>query len=506
MKFKSAKGNWRTAGFFLQLYKLKVMRWNKHTLWPLTIFIIAAFFSSCEKNGQNELDTSENTDTSDVAYWLTTGDGSSLLKAVNQRIVFVEENLGLPTIEVDTTQRFQSIDGFGFSLTGGSAYLIHEKLPAPKRTELLQEIFSNKESGIGVSYLRISIGASDLDDHVFSYNDLPSGQTDTDLTAFSLAEDQKHLIPVLKEIISLNPEIKIMASPWSAPAWMKTNNSPRGGSLKPEYYAVYANYFVKYIQGMAKEGIEIDAITIQNEPENPNNNPSMLMTAAEQALFVKKHLGPAFENAGIKTRIVIFDHNCDHPNYPIDVLNDAEAKQYIDGTAFHLYIGEIEALSEVQKAHPDKNIYFTEQWTSSEGKFAGDLRWHTENLIIGATRNWSRNVLEWNLASDPQFKPHTDQGGCTMCLGALTIDDQNITRNVSYYIIAHASKFVRPGSIRVASNLTTEFPNVAFITPAGKKVLIVLNDSETLKKFAIMFKNKSAQVSLAAGSVGTFIW
>lgn len=469
----------------------------------LAIIFVVAALTSCEKNVQNDFD--KKNITGNIEFWLTTGDRSSLFHKVDENLSFGEENTDLPVIEVDTTQQFQTIDGFGFSLTGGSAYLIHQKLAAAKRSELLREIFSPDNSGIGVSYLRISIGASDLDEHVFSYNDLQAGKTDTDLSEFSLAEDKKYLVPILKEILTINPEIKIMGSPWSAPAWMKTNNSAKGGSLKPEYYSAYADYFVKYIQEMEKEGILIDAITIQNEPENPNNNPSMLMTSTEQALFIKKHLGPAFEKADIKTRIVLFDHNCDHPNYPIDILNDADAKKYIDGTAFHLYLGEIEALSKVQNAHPDKNLYFTEQWTSSEGKFDGDLRWHVKNLIVGATRNWSRNVLEWNLAADPQSNPHTDEGGCTMCLGALTIGDE-VTRNVSYYIIAHASKFVRPGSVRVASNITSDLHNVAFITPAGKKVLIVVNDSETLRKFAIKFKGRSAQVSLGAGSVGTFVW
>jgi glucosylceramidase len=476
---------------------------NKNILWRLAIFFVVAVFLSCDKNSQNDFDN-KSTGAGDIEFWLTTGDRSSLFHKIDQNLSFVEENTDLPVIEVDTTQQFQTIDGFGFSLTGGSAYLIHQKLTAPKRNELLREIFSAENSGIGVSYLRISIGASDLDAHAFSYNDLQTGKTDTDLSEFSQAEDQKYLVPVLKEILTINPDLKIMGSPWSAPAWMKTNDSTKGGSLKPEYYSVYADYFVKYIQAMKKEGIIIDAITIQNEPENPNNNPSMVMTSGEQALFIKKHLGPAFEKANIKTRVVIFDHNCDHPNYPIDILNDAEAKKFIDGTAFHLYLGEIEALSEVQNAHPDKNLYFTEQWTSSEGKFDGDLRWHVKKLIVGATRNWSRNVLEWNLASDPQLNPHTD-GGCTMCLGALTIGDE-VIRNVSYYIIAHASKFVRPGSLRVASNITNDLHNVAFITPAGKKVLIVVNDSETLRKFAIKFKESSARVSLGAGSVGTFVW
>jgi glucosylceramidase len=465
------------------------------------IFLITlVLFVSCDKNGQDKVSESAG---GPVEFWLTKGDKSALLEQT-KGIAFDKENKTQDVIEVDTTQRFQSIDGFGFSLTGGSAYLLNQKLTPDVREKLLRELFLHKE-GIGVSYLRISIGASDLDDHVFSYNDLPQGKTDRALSNFSLAEDQKNLIPVLKQIVALNPDIKIMGSPWSAPPWMKDNKSFKGGSLLKENYGAFADYFVKYIQGMEQEGIRIDAITLQNEPENPKNNPSMVMTSAEQAEFVKNHLGPAFEKAAIKTRIVVFDHNCDHPNYPIEILNDPAAKKYIDGSAFHLYLGNIEALSEVQKAHPDKNIYFTEQWTSPEGTFDGDLRWHTRNLVVGATRNWARNVLEWNLAADPQFNPHTDQGGCTMCLGALTIGD-SVSRNVSYYIIAHASKFVRPGSVRVASNIVGDLHNVAFVTPEGKKVLIVVNDSDTPKDFSIRYADRYAPVSLAAGSVGTFVW
>lgn len=461
--------------------------------------IVVVLTSSCERNG-----TSQHLAAIDkpIEFWLTTGDKSSLLKEVNG-VGFSNDPIRPLVIDVDTTQQFQSIDGFGFSLTGGSAYLINQKLTADQRDKLLRELFL-ADQGIGVSYLRISVASSDLDDHVFSYNDLPKGKTDDKLEKFSMTEDQKNLIPVLKQIVALNPDIKIMGSPWSAPPWMKSNNSFKGGSLKKEYYASYAHYFVRYIQAMAKEGITIDAITLQNEPENPKNNPSMLMSSSEQAEFVKL-LGPAFEKAGIKTKIIVFDHNCDHPNYPIEILNDAAAKRYVDGSAFHLYLGDISALSEVQKAHPDKSIYFTEQWTSPEGKFDGDLRWHTRNLIVGATRNWAKNVLEWNLAADTQFNPHTDEGGCTMCLGALTIGD-SVSRNVSYYIIGQASKFVPPGSVRIASNIVSDLHNVAFITPDGRKVLIVVNDSDNAKEFSIRFNDQSASASLAAASVGTFVW
>ena len=466
------------------------------------LFVFFGLLTACAGEKNEKIPKTER---GDIAFWLTTGDKTSLFE-MRSSLDFGGQEINPETfIEIDTSQQFQTIDGFGYSLTGGSADLIHQKLNAEQRTALLKELFLTDGNSIGVSYLRLSIGASDLDDHVFSYNDLPPGKTDPELKNFSLKEDEENLIPVLKEILALNPQIKIMGSPWSPPAWMKTNNHPKAGSLKPEYYDAYALYFVKYIQGMAKEGIRIDAITIQNEPENPHNTPSLLMTAEEQARFVKNNLGPAFEKTGIKTKIIVFDHNCDHPEYSIAILNDAEARKHIDGSAFHLYLGEIEALSKVQEAHPDKSIYFTEQWTSGEGEFHGDLQWHTKNLIVGATRNWSRNVLEWNLAADPNFDPHTEDGGCTQCMGALTIGD-SVTRNVSYYIIAHASKFIRPGSVRVASNIADGLHNVAFVNPEGKKVLVVVNDHSTPKNFAIKFNGRLAEASLPAGAVGTYVW
>ena len=481
---------------------------TKNSICTSPLFIIVCFglltgcsTSQSDKAAGTDKDPDDNTK---IEFWSTTADQSSLLAKTSLALSPAAETNN-PIIEVNPDQHFQTIDGFGYALTGGSAYLINQKLNASQREALLKELFLTDGSNIGISYLRLSIGASDLDDHVFSYDDLPSGKTDPELKNFSLAEDQKNLIPVLKQILALNPAIKIMGSPWSPPVWMKSNKLPKGGKLLPEYYSVYANYFVKYNQEMAKEGIVIDAITPQNEPEHPGNTPSLAMTAPEQTDFVKNHLGPAFENAGLKTKIVVYDHNCDHPDYPISILNDPAAKKYVDGSAFHMYLGEITALSKVHDAHPDKNVYFTEQWTSGKGDFGGDLRWHVKNLIVGATRNWSRVVLEWNLAADPEFNPHTSDGGCTECQGALTIGN-SVRRNVSYYIIAHASKFVRPGVVRVASNITGGLHNVAFINPDGKMVLIVVNDNSETKKFTVKFKDSFANATLSAGGVGTFVW
>jgi glucosylceramidase len=257
---------------------------------------------------------------------------------------------------------------------------------------------------------------------------------------------------------------------------------------------------------MKARGITIDAITPQNEPLHPGNNPSMLMTAVQQADFIKNHLGPAFQTAGINTKIIIYDHNLDRPDYPITVLNDAAAKAFVDGSAFHLYAGDVSAMATVRNAHPTKNIYFTEQWTGANGSFDGDLKWHVKNVIIGTMRNWSKVALEWNLAADPNYNPHTP-GGCTECKGALTITTTGaVAKNVAYYIISHASKFVPAGSVRIASNTPTGLPNVAFRTPEGKKVVVLLNELTVEASFNIKFNGSWALATLAPGAVATYVW
>lgn len=435
-----------------------------------------------------------------ISYWYTKADQSQLIAQQTTALNFGTSTGASTAISIDSAIAFQTIDGFGYTLTGGSATLINT-LPTANRNALLQELFS--ASGIGVSYLRVSMGASDLSAQVFSYNDMPTGQTDPALANFSLANDTVDLIPLLQQILAINPNIKILGSPWSPPVWMKSNGSSIGGNLLPQYYASYANYFVKYIQAMKAKGITIDAVTIQNEPEHGGNNPSMLMTSAEQANFIKNNLGPAFQAASITAKIIVWDHNCDHPNYPIEVMNDAAAKQYINGAAFHLYAGSVDALSTVHFAHPDKHVYFTEQWTGANGSFDGDLKWHTKNVIIGSMRNWSRNALEWNLANDPTFGPHTP-GGCTECKGALTINGTSITKNVSYYIIGQVAKFVPAGSVRVSSS--GSLPNVAFVRADGKKVLLVLNEGSTVQTFDIAQGGKYATTTLPAGTVATYVW
>jgi glucosylceramidase len=441
----------------------------------------------------------------EVDYWLTNGAKNTFLQKQTGILTFGSTYNVYPNIEVDATQTYQTIDGFGFTLTGGSAQSIN-KLNSQKRKELLQELFGKTDNAIAISYLRISIGASDLNATPFTYNDLPAGQTDVSLDQFSLNPDTNDVIPMLKEILVINPQIKILATPWSPPTWIKDNNNFIGGSLKPDYYGVYANYFVKYIQKMKQEGISITAITPQNEPLHPGNNPSMFMSAQQQAVFIKNHLGPAFVSANLPTKIIIYDHNCDRPDYPLSILNDVAANPFVDGSAFHLYAGDINVLSTIHNAFPNKNLYFTEQYTGSSGTFDGDLKWHMKNVIIGSMRNWSKVALEWNLANDVNFGPHTP-GGCTTCKGGLTIKGtDSFERNVGYYIIAHASKFVPAGSIRIGSTQTANLNTVSFKTPAGKTILIIENDGSTNELFNIKSNGKWVTTSLDAGAVATFIW
>lgn len=438
-----------------------------------------------------------------IGFWLTDPEKAILFQKQTEAQPVSDTEL---KVIIDPETSFQRMDGFGFTLSQGSAKHLLGMSDAA-RTLLLQELFGNGENDIRISYLRLAVAASDLNEFPFSYNELEDSlATDPALENFSLSYDTVDVIPVLKQILSINPEIKLMASPWSPPKWMKDNKDTRGGSLLEEFEGVYACYLVNYIKAMQEQGFEIDALTIQNEPLHPGNNPSLLMLPEQQARFIGVYLGPAFAENRINTKIVIYDHNADRPDYPITVLNDTLANPFIDGSAFHLYGGEIEALSEVHQAFPDKNIYFTEQWIGAPGNLAGDMLWHVKNLIIGASRNWAKTVLEWNLASNPELTPHTDRGGCDRCLGAVTIDGDSVTRNPAYYVIAHASKFVDPGSVRIDSNFFEGLPNVAFLRPDGKKVLIVLNEAQKPISFQIEEKEKIFFAELNPGATGTWIW
>jgi glucosylceramidase len=450
--------------------------------------------------------------TSEVDAWLTTPEqsGARLTKqpfALN--FASAAGDASQPIIEVNPQQQYQAIDGFGAAVTGSSAYLLQRKMTPAQREDVLRELFTTTGAGIGLSYIRMTIGSSDFSlGNNYSYDDVPGGQTDPTLANFSIAPDQQELLPVLQQIVALNPGIKLMGSPWSAPAWMKSSQNMIRGRLNTSAYPAFAQYFVKYVQAFRAAGVPVEAITVQNEPLfEPSGYPGMLMSAAEQTEFIKNHLGPAFSANNITTKVIAYDHNWDRPDYPITVLNDPGAKRYVVGSAFHGYGGNVSAMTTVHDAHPDKELYFTEQsggeWSPG---FANNLRGMTRDLIIGTTRNWSRNVLLWNLALDDNHGP--TNGGCQDCRGVVTISQGTgaVTRNVEYYVLGHASKFVRPGAVRIASNAATGFPNVAFQNPDGSKVLLVLNDQSQGQAFRLKYNDKYLSFSLPAGAVATLKW
>ena len=478
---------------------------------PAASVLAVLFATACRDSAspvapEENPDLAKTTTSSGVAaqVWMTTPDQSQLLAPQASVKFGSDRGSAALTIDVDENTRYQAITGFGAAVTGSAAYVI-QGMPVAERAGLMDRLF-HAEKGIGLSLVRVSMGATDFSLSSYTYNDLPSGQTDPDLAKFSIEPDRKEILPVLQHAKSANPGLQFIASPWSAPAWMKTSGSLNGGKLKPEVYGSYANYFRKFVDAYAAEGIRIYAVTVQNEPHHEAPYPSMRMEAGEQAAFVKDHLGPTLNGTGAK--ILAFDHNWDNPDYPIAVLNDAAAKQYIAGSAFHCYAGDVSAQTKVRDAHPSKDIYFTEcsggEWATD---FGSNLSWNVRNLVIGATRNWAKSVLLWNLALNPQHGPQN--GGCTNCRGVVAVGDGgSVAYNVEYYALGHISKFVKPGAQRIASNTfgSESVENVTFRNPDGSKVMVALNSASSDKTFKVRWNRHAFNYTLRPGAVATFRW
>jgi glucosylceramidase len=450
-----------------------------------------------------------NKDTKQIGVWLTTPDQSKLLSKEEELSFSNKEHSVETTIQVDETITYQQMEGFGASLTDSSAWLIDKKLNSEQREKLMNALFDHQE-GIGISYLRVPMGSSDFALQNYTYNDLPDRETDPDLEQFTIEYDKNYIIPTLKEAHKINPDLKIMGSPWSPPAWMKTSGSLIGGKLKDDAYDPYAQYFARFVKAYEAEGLLIDAITVQNEPHHePTGYPGMRMEPDEQANFIKNHLGPVFKNEKINTKIIAWDHNWDEYYYPIEVLNDPEANKYISGSAFHGYAGDVINQQYVHDEHPDKDIYFTEssggEWASN---FGDNLKWDVQTLIIGATKNWAKTVLKWNLALDESFGPIN--GGCADCRGFVTINQEtgDVDYNVEYYSFGHSSKFVKSGAYRIESNGigNGSILHVAFMNPDQSKVLVALNTYQEDQTFTVQMDTQSFTYTLPAGAVATFVW
>ncbi len=462
----------------------------KKNFFILPVILLVLFgFLNCKQKTKDEPEPEPNVSTGDVSVWLTTGNEVHLMKQQNG--VNFSKDIGDFTIVIDSASTFQTMDGFGAALTGSSAYLIKQLSESARKT-LLEDLF-DPEKGIGINYLRITIGSSDFSIGTYSYCDNP------DITTFAIPErDKTELIPVLREILAINPGMKILASPWSAPAWMKSNNSMNGGSLKgKEVYDDFAEYFVKYVKTFQAEGIAIDAITIQNEPMHETNGyPTMKMLWTEQNEIIRDYLGPKFAKENIKTRIIIWDHNFDMAYYPMSILNDPQTRKYVAGTGWHGYGGTASAIDEVQAKHPDKDVYFTEQsgggWNTDTRM--GNMFWYMKEFLMASVNRGSKNFIMWNLVLNENYGPTTTSGGCQNCRGVVTIKaDGTYTRNEEYYLLGHFSKLVRMNAMRI-QNSSAKWPGgmttSSFMNADGSKVLVVMNRSGSKQKYSVRIENR----------------
>ncbi|WP_329129795.1 discoidin domain-containing protein [Streptomyces sp. NBC_01476] len=469
-----------------------------------------------------------------ASVWVTTPDGAEELRP-STPVAFHPGASDLTTITVDPTRSYQSVDGFGGALTDSSAAVL-STLPPTARDTAMRQLFDPRQ-GIGVSFLRQPIGSSDFTAAPahYTYDDMPAGRTDFSLRHFSIAHDQRQILPLLRQARKLNPQLTVMATPWSPPAWMKDSDSLTGGHLKddPAVYQAYARYLVKFVQSYAAAGVPVDYLTVQNEPQNrrPNAYPGTDLPVQQEAKVIEA-LGPLLHRASPRTKILAYDHNwTTHPDdittaeelgedpqtdYPYQVL-DGPAATWVAGTAYHCYSGDPSAQSALHDAHPDKGIWFTEcsgshGATDTPGQiFRGTLTWHARTITVGTTRNWAKSVADWNLALDAAGGPHN--GGCDTCTALLTVAaDGTVTTNAEFYTIGHLSKFVRPGAVRIAStNYGTtgwngQLTDVAFRNPDGSTALVVHNENDAPRSFAVAVGDQSFDYSLPGGALATFTW
>ncbi len=488
---------------------------NRFLQWSLLSGL--AILSSCYGTTQT------NSASKQAQLYVTTESQSMLFQPLQCEIDNHHYAEGL-TMTLHPEVRYQEMEGFGAAVTGSTAYNLL-KMSNEARKALLTETF-DPVNGMGYSYIRVSIGCSDFSLEDYSCCDTPG------IENFALhALDRRDLFPVLHEILAINPKIKILGSPWSPPKWMKVNNlterkpfdSWTSGQLNPDFYKDYALYFVKYIEAMKQEGFELEAITIQNEPLNRGNSASLFMSWQEQRDFIKSALGPAFEKAGIQTKIIVFDHNWDYDinkeecadqvDYPINIYNDPDAAKYVDGAAYHAYGGEVAEMKDIHDKRPDKNLYFTEMSIGMWGSgytFEGDFMWNMREVCLGSINNFNKAVIMWNLLLDDKHGPFRP-GGCDICLGCIDIssaDYATMTKNSHYYTMAHLSKVIQPGAFRISHDSSPQegFYSAAFVNPDGSYSAVLQNDTNSELALQLVIGNKSFHYKLPAKSVASALW
>ncbi|HBT86010.1 MAG TPA: glucosylceramidase [Porphyromonadaceae bacterium] len=482
------------------------------TINPLNLFLLIltlCISASCEKTGSDD----------NITIYVTTNNGSQNLD--KQTIEFSNNsNMSSTTIMLDPTTRYQTMDGFGAAITGSTAFNLLQ-MTQENRIKFLKDTFSPTE-GLGHSYVRISIGCSDFSLSEYSLCDTP-GIENFGLTS----EETDYVIPVLKEILEINPELKIMGSPWTPPQWMKVNNltdlqpffSWTSGQLNPAYYSDYATYFVKWIKAMNQNGINIYSVTPQNEPLNRGNSASLYMGWEEQYEFLQNHLVPQFKEASLNTKIYLFDHNYNYDNiadqkgYPMNIYDAGIDSEMVAGAAYHNYGGDKSELLKVQSRYPEREMVFTETsigtWNDGhnlEKRLIDDMR----EVALGTVNNGCKAVIVWNLMLDSERGPNRE-GGCQTCYGAVDIDISDystITRNSHYYIISHLSSVVKPGAVRIGTSGLSD-PGIihsAFENSDGTYAVVLLNSAPDSKSITLDDGNKHLTYEVPAGSVASYQW
>lgn len=469
----------------------------------LMLVLLASVITACGSGGQSNSSTT-------VSIYNT---NESVQFAMQASQTFLIES-HTPNIIIDDSITYQQIEGFGAAITDSSAYLLYS-LPEPIRTNTLQQLFG--KNGASFSMIRVPISASDFSLYNYTYDDMPFGESNPSLSNFSIFHDMTYIIPLLKLIKQINPDVKLIATPWSAPAWMKTNQNYFGtyngavGELLDQYMLTYAKFLMLSMSAYESNGLHFDYLTVQNEPLfAPDTYGGMFMSANQQSIFINDYLTPEFIANDITTKVLTYDHNWDHPEYPAHVLNNLNqvSNQIVSGTAYHCYGGNVDTQSITHQEFPNKKIFMTEcsggDWAPN---FGDNLVWDMQNLFIGNLNNWGNGATKWNFALDQNNGPYV--GGCTDCRGLITINttNNNITYNVDYYSTANMSKFIMPGAYRIASSSDNSNIMVTAVkNPDGQIVTMLVNSAESSQNITLNWKQHEVNLNIPSQTVTTVVW
>lgn len=416
-----------------------------------------------------------------------------------------EKKEGLASIKIDASKAYQRILGFGGAFTEATAYTL-SRISEDKRKEAIESYF-DKEKGLGYSLGRVHIHSCDFALENYTYVD----EYDIDLNSFSIARDRKWVLPLIKDALKTRgEEISILASPWSPPAWMKSNNNMnRGGKLLPEYRKAWAKYYAKFVKAYREEGIDIWGISVQNEPEAVQTWDSCIFTEEEERDFVRDHLGPIMHEEALQDiKILIWDHNRDViVRRAAGVLSDPEAAKYVWGTAFHWYVSEeFENVGKVHEMFPDKHLLFTEGCQEGGVKLG---EWYTGERygrnIIGDLNNWTEGYIDWNLVLDEEGGPNHVRNLCDAPIIADTKNNE-LYYNSSYYYIGHFSKYIKPGAIRVGVENHSDLQVTSFLNQDNTLATVVMNETEAEKSFSLVYENETVELKLAPHSIATYVF